>query len=206
MINERPSITEITSRYTDLRRSGKELSGVCPLHSERTPSFYVNENKGTFFCHGCCVGGDVITFIMKIEGLNFKEALGHLGLDDQPRQTSAEIKRHQLLRETSRSLAAWALTIDQRVGVKLRELGQWLTLATDEKLIGELEREWIVLTTLEEDLLNPDLVFSLWQERQAIERLVGDAAAYSGEELEIMHPLVTDAYRQRLVGYVRGEA
>jgi len=203
-MKDRPSITEIVSRYTELRRSGREFSGLCPLHSEKTPSFYVNEDKGTFYCHGCHEGGDVITFVMKIEGLNFKEALGYLGLDDQPRQTSAEIKRQQLLRETSRSLASWDLSIDQRVGVKLRELGQWLTLATDEMLIGELEREWIILTTLEKDLSNPDLVFSLWEQRKAIERLVGDAAAYSREELEIMHPPVTDAYKQQLISYVRG--
>ncbi len=178
MVNERPSIVEVVSGYTSLRRSGKEYTGLCPLHAEKTPSFTVSEDKGVFYCHGCHQGGDVIHFVELMEDTDFKGAIAHLGLTEETRPTPAEIKKQQLLRETSRSLAAWALTIDQRVGVKLRELGQWLTLATDEKLIGELEREWIVLTTLEEDLLKPDLVLSLWQERQAIERLVVKPEGY----------------------------
>jgi len=200
------SISEVVGGYVQLRQSGRELSGLCPLHSEKTPSFTVNEQKGVFYCHGCHEGGDCIAFVMKVEGLAFKETLSRLGYDNQPRQTSAEIKRQQLLRETSRNLAAWALTIYQQVGVRLRELEQWMSLATDEKLSGELERECTILTTLEQDLSNADLVFSLWQERKAIERLVGDAEAYSREELEIMHPPITDAYKQRLISCARGEA
>ena len=201
-----PSIIEVISRYVDLRRSGKEYTGPCPFHSENTASFTVNEDKGLFHCFGCGEGGDVVRFVEKIEGIDFKEALAHLGLDNQPRQTSAEIKRQQLLRETSRNLAAWALTIYQQVGVRLRELEQWMSLATDEKLSGELEREHIILDTLEQDLSNPDVILSLWQERKAIERLVGDDSAYSSEELKKMHPPLNDAYKQRLISYARGEA
>ncbi len=202
--NRKPSITEVVSRYTSLRRCGVEYIGLCPFHSENTPSLTVNEDKGVFHCFGCGEGGDCFSFVMKIEGLTFKETLSHLGYDNQPQQTRAEIKRQQLLRETSQNLAAWALTIDQQVGVRLRELEQWMSLVTDEILSGELEREHIILDTLERDLSNPNLILSLWQERQAIERLVGDDRAYSREELEKMHPPLTEAYRERLTKSVRG--
>jgi len=203
---DRPSIVEIIGRYTDLRGQGRELLGLCPLHAGKTPSLKVNDEKGLFYCHACGEGGDCFSFVMKIEGLTFKETLSHLGYDNQPQQTSAEIKRQQLRRETSRILSAWALTIYQQIGVRLRELEQWMSLATDEILSGELEREHILLDTLERDLSNPNLILSLWQERQAIERLVGDDRAYSREELEKMHPPLTDAYRKRLTSYARGKA
>ena len=77
--NHRPSITLVVSRYVDLKRAGRELRGLCPLHTEKTPSFTVNEEKGVFHCFGCLEGGDVITFIQKVEGMNFKEAFAHLG-------------------------------------------------------------------------------------------------------------------------------
>lgn len=206
MIDRRLSIVEVVSGYTPLRRSGIEYTGLCPLHSENTPSLTVNEDKGVFHCFGCGEGGDVIRFVEKVEGIDFKEALAHLGLTEETRQAPAEIKRQQLLRETSQNLAAWALTIDQQVGVRLRELEQWMSLVTDEILSGELEREHIILDTLEQDLSNPDVILSLWQERKAIERLVGDDSAYTSEELEKMHPPLTDAYKQRLISCARGEA
>jgi len=89
--------------------------------------------------------------------------------------------------------------------VRLRELEQWMSLATDKILGGELEREHIILDTLERDLSKPNLILSLWQERQVIERLVGDDRAYSREEIENMYPPITTDYKQRLPGCVRGE-
>jgi len=203
---EKPPISEIVGRYTTLRRCGREYVALCPFHSEKTASFFVNEDKGTFYCHGCHEGGDVIRFIERVESLSFKEVLSHLGLDNQPKPTRAEITKRENLRRASRNLADWALAIDQRVGVKLRQLGQWMSLATDKRLREEMEREWIILTTLEQDLSDPDLVLSLWQQRKAIERLVGNDSAYTSEELESLHPPLTDSYKQRLISYVRGEA
>jgi len=137
MIDGQPSIVEVISRYTSLRRSGKEYTGLCPFHSEKTPSFTVNEEKCVFYCHGCGEGGDCIAFIMKIEGRTFKEALSLLGYDNQPQQTSAEIKRQQLIRDTSRNLTAWGLDMAERVGSLIRETGQREYMVT--KVLNEFD-------------------------------------------------------------------
>lgn len=78
-ILSRVSIVDVVSRYVRLKKTGKNFVGLCPFHSEKTPSFTVNESKGLFYCFGCSEGGNVISFIMKIENLSFSEALEHLG-------------------------------------------------------------------------------------------------------------------------------
>lgn len=57
MVTGKFSITEVVGRYVNLRKRGKEFTGLCPFHSEKTPSFTVNEEKGLFYCHGCHQGG-----------------------------------------------------------------------------------------------------------------------------------------------------
>ena len=216
---DRPSIVEVISAYTPLRKSGKEFVGLCPLHSEKTASFYLNEDKGTFYCHGCHEGGDVIAFIQKIEGLDFKGAIAHLGITDQPRPTRAVIKKRETIRQASRKLEAWALSVSENIGTRMRGIGQREYMATkvlneldsaDEEILqNEVEgasREWFILATLEEDLLDPNRTVELWQERELIDQLVGDRRTYSNEEIKNMYPPLTDAYRKRLTRYVGGEA
>ena len=67
----RSDIVDIVSPYVTLRRSGRSLSGLCPFHGERTPSFHVYPDNGSFYCFGCHAGGDVITFVRKIENLDY---------------------------------------------------------------------------------------------------------------------------------------
>lgn len=74
----RCSIEDIISPYTNLKRSGRNLSGLCPFHSEKTPSFVVYPESGSFYCFGCGVGGDVITFVRMAEHLEYIEALKFL--------------------------------------------------------------------------------------------------------------------------------
>ena len=74
-IKEKLSIEEVVRPYVALKRSGKSFSGPCPFHKEKTPSFYVSPERGTFHCFGCGMGGDLFSFIEKIEGLDFKGAL-----------------------------------------------------------------------------------------------------------------------------------
>lgn len=71
-------VYSVISYYVNLKRRGNTYVGLCPFHSEKTPSFAVNPNKQIFHCFGCGVGGNVITFIMKIENLGFKEAVEFL--------------------------------------------------------------------------------------------------------------------------------
>ena len=74
----RNSIDEVISSYVTLKRAGSNFSGVCPFHSEKTPSFTVFPATRSFYCFGCGAGGDVITFIMRAENLDYLSALEFL--------------------------------------------------------------------------------------------------------------------------------
>lgn len=77
-VRENNDIVEVISQYVHLKRSGRNYFGLCPFHNEKSPSFSVSPDKQIFHCFGCGVGGNVITFIRKIEGMGFKEAVENL--------------------------------------------------------------------------------------------------------------------------------
>lgn len=77
-LKERNNIEEIISEYVNINRKGKNLLGLCPFHAERTPSFCVYPNNGSFYCFGCGVGGDVITFLRLAEHFDYVEAVKYL--------------------------------------------------------------------------------------------------------------------------------
>lgn len=77
-IRQTASIVEIASQYTTLRRRGNKHVGLCPFHSEKTPSFTVDDEKQLFHCFGCGAGGDIFTLVMERENLSFPEALKYL--------------------------------------------------------------------------------------------------------------------------------
>lgn len=77
-IRSRCDIVEIITPYVALKRSGKSLKGVCPFHAEKTPSFVVNRDTQRWMCFGCGANGDVFSFLMRIEGLTFVEAVEQL--------------------------------------------------------------------------------------------------------------------------------
>lgn len=74
----RNDITEVASSYVNLKRHGRNMVGLCPFHGEKTPSFNIYTENGSFYCFGCGAGGDVITFIMRIENLDYLEAVRFL--------------------------------------------------------------------------------------------------------------------------------
>ncbi|HBG45785.1 MAG TPA: DNA primase [Deltaproteobacteria bacterium] len=74
-VRERASIVQVISDYMPLTKRGHNHVGLCPFHSEKSPSFTVSEQKKIFYCFGCNATGNVITFIMKKEGLTFPEAV-----------------------------------------------------------------------------------------------------------------------------------
>ncbi|MDQ7786177.1 MAG: DNA primase [Thermodesulfovibrionales bacterium] len=77
-IKSRMDIVEFISDYVHLKKSGQNLKGLCPFHTEKTPSFMVSPEKQIFHCFGCGTGGDIITFLMKQENLSFREAVAYL--------------------------------------------------------------------------------------------------------------------------------
>ena len=74
-VRARFDIVEVVSQYVQLKRSGRNYFGLCPFHNEKTPSFSVSQEKQIFHCFGCGEGGNVYTFLMKIEGLTFTEVV-----------------------------------------------------------------------------------------------------------------------------------
>lgn len=77
-IKYRSDIVDVISGYVQLKRAGSNMNGLCPFHSEKTPSFTVFTSTSNFYCFGCGVGGDVISFIMKQENLSYPEAIEFL--------------------------------------------------------------------------------------------------------------------------------
>ena len=74
-VRQTNDIVDIISQYVRLKRSGRNYFGLCPFHNEKSPSFSVSPDKQIFHCFGCGIGGNVFTFLTKIEGINFIEAV-----------------------------------------------------------------------------------------------------------------------------------
>lgn len=74
-LRDRNDIESVISSYVNLKRQGKLLKGLCPFHNEKTPSFTVYPDTRSFYCFGCGAGGEVITFIRRIENLDYVEAI-----------------------------------------------------------------------------------------------------------------------------------
>ncbi len=77
-LNRRSSIEDLVSSYISLRARGKTRVGLCPFHGEKTPSFTVYPENNSFYCFGCGAGGDIITFVRKIEHLDYMDAVKFL--------------------------------------------------------------------------------------------------------------------------------
>lgn len=113
-IKERLDIIEVISAYIPLSKSGRNYKGLCPFHSEKTPSFVVFPDSQNWHCFGACgTGGDVFTFIQKRENVDFGEALRILaqkaGVELRPRseQESAEGQQRDKLREINEAAARY---------------------------------------------------------------------------------------------------
>lgn len=107
----RCDIEDIVSGYVQLKRRGKNLVGLCPFHNEKTPSFTVYPENGSFYCFGCGAGGEVVSFIKRAENLDFTEAVRFLcdrcamamptdGFDDSLAQKRRRI--YEMNREAAR--------------------------------------------------------------------------------------------------------
>jgi len=111
-IKQRASIVEIASQYTSLKKRGSRFIGLCPFHSEKTPSFTVDEDKQLYHCFGCGAGGDIFTLIMEKESLSFPESVRYLAekynieLPKQKRLSpKAQSIKEKLLKITGDALA-----------------------------------------------------------------------------------------------------
>ncbi|MDR5675100.1 MAG: DNA primase [Armatimonadota bacterium] len=99
LVRARTDIVELVSAYVTLRKQGRRYVGLCPFHSEKTPSFTVDRERGLFYCFGCGAGGDVFEFVMRVHGLSFPEAVRDLArragiqLEEVPEHRKGEWER-----------------------------------------------------------------------------------------------------------------
>ena len=112
-LRARISVSEVIAPKVRLNRRGRESTGLCPFHNEKTPSFTANDDKGFYHCFGCGAHGDIISFTMETEGLNFPEAVeklaGMAGLP-VPRQSPEERERAKdraTLQQVMEQACAW---------------------------------------------------------------------------------------------------
>jgi DNA primase len=91
-IKDKLSINEVVGQYVTLRRAGRNFVAPCPFHKERTPSFHVSPERGSYMCFGCGEKGDIFSFVQKMDGVDFVTALKQLakqaGVELKPRQFS----------------------------------------------------------------------------------------------------------------------
>ena len=111
-LRSQADIVRLVSDYVTLKKTGKNYTACCPFHSEKTPSFSVNQGKGLYNCFGCGAGGDIFTFVMQIEGCAFPEALRIVaqksGIAMPVIEESDDHKRVERDRETVLKLNQWA--------------------------------------------------------------------------------------------------
>jgi DNA primase len=127
-LRSRVSLADLVGKRVRLTRKGREHGGLCPFHNEKTPSFYVVEDKGFFHCFGCGAHGDAIGFVMRSENLDFIEAIeriaGIAGIA-VPQQTPQEREKAQRQKTLLEALAAAARFYEERLwspaGVRGRE-------------------------------------------------------------------------------------
>lgn len=118
-VRDRVDIVELVGRYVSLKRSGVNNFGLCPFHSEKSPSFNVNSARQIFHCFGCGEGGNAITFLMKVEGLGFKDAVkrlaGEVGVEIEEERLSPEQEAARRRNEKLRHVNELACTFYQRL-------------------------------------------------------------------------------------------
>jgi len=164
----KPSIVSVIDQHVDLRKAGKEYTGHCPFHEDKTPSFSVSEEKGLFHCFGCGESGDVYAFLMKLEGIGFKEAKARLGVTDtyRPKPIST------IHLEAAELAAAWMAEQRRKINVLLDEILENIELADeigDSELAESFLREQSFLRDLYDDLDMSHYAADMVSIRQMIE-------------------------------------
>ena len=151
-IIERSEIVDIVSGYTHLKRNGRDATGLCPFHNEKTPSFHVSAEKQVYHCFGCGAGGTVINFIMQAENLTFLDAIKFLGdragisIPESNSFDDKESKKRQRLLDVNKSAARFFYdTLISNEGNEARQylLSRGLTVETITKFgLGFAPQSW----------------------------------------------------------------
>ena len=192
-LREGTDISTVIAGYTGLKRAGSRLKGLCPFHSEKTPSFTVDPGRGLFHCFGCDAGGDVYGFLQRIEALSFPEAVERL----------AAMTGFQLRYEELSPGQRQALGRRTRLAEVLREAAAYFRTALDAD-DAEPARSYLVgrgLGAAEAERFSlgwaPDRWDGLWRHLQlqgfAAEEVLGSGVAAQGRQGPI------DRFRGRII-------
>ena len=195
-IKDRNDIVEIIGSYLTLKKAGVNYKAVCPFHSEKTPSFMINPERQTFKCFGCSEGGDVITFVEKMEGLDFYNALKLLaekaGVTLKSNSVQYGDKNHSADKKT-----------------RLFEINEWAAKVYNKILTGhpkaELARKYLELRGLSaETITNFNIGYApdSWDFilRFLISKKYTEAeAVYAGVAIKNERGKIYDRFRGRIV-------
>lgn len=146
-IRQRVGIVDVVSEYVAVKRTGKSYKGLCPFHSEKTPSFTVSDEFQTWHCFGCGEHGDVFSFLMRVENLTFPEVLERLakraGVELEPVQ-ARQSGRKQLLAGINSMAAAYYSALLKRTPIAMEYLrGRGLADQTIEQFrLGYAAPAW----------------------------------------------------------------
>ncbi len=120
-IKERLSIEDVVSSYIKLDQAGGNLKANCPFHNEKTPSFFVSPDRGSYYCFGCGAKGDIFSFVEEFEGLDFKGALkllaGKAGVVLEQYNTEEESEKERLYRAMEEATKFYSLNLPNNVKV-----------------------------------------------------------------------------------------
>jgi len=125
-IRDKTDIVSVVSEYVKLRKTGKNYVGLCPFHSEKTPSFTVSQEKQLFHCFGCGEGGNVFSFLMKIENLSFVEAVKELGakagikVEESYASSTSRTKKEKLYEVLALAAKYFRDCLEEEKGIKAR--------------------------------------------------------------------------------------
>lgn len=126
-VKDRNDIVEFISRYVQLKRAGSNFSGLCPFHNEKTPSFTVFPGTRSFYCFGCGTGGDIFTFAMQAEGLDYPETVELLAkragipMEEDEFRPRNEVRRERVVAATTEAARFFHKALFSEGGEKARE-------------------------------------------------------------------------------------
>jgi len=145
-IRERTDLVALVREYVELKRSGTSYKGLCPFHGEKSPSFYVHPDRGFFHCFGCQTSGDALSFLMRIEGHPFPEAVRILGERAGIEVTAVDSETERLARQKRARR-------EQLLAIVESAAGFFVKMLADHKLgpmaWAELDRRGIAKETVE---------------------------------------------------------
>lgn len=213
-IHARLGIADVIGAYVQLRKRGNDLVGLCPFHGEKTPSFHVHPDRGFFKCFGCGEGGDIFTFVQKMENLSFGDTLRMLAAKagvqlepENPHAARARSERERIYEANALAAAFFARALASDAGKAARaycerrgfskeiveRFGLGYAPDTWDALRDELQRNDVDLAlAAKAGLLKPGQrgYYDFYRDRLMVPTLstTGDVIAFGGRALGDVEP------------------